>query len=89
MSLHFFRKVAFGLDVNDSVPEDPLAWAKAQIQSVPDNSWGADLIADELAGAALAAEFCENSKCPWMGIDNIPWTACPMPMPVQNHGPDS
>lgn len=62
MSLHFFRKVAFGLDVNDSVPEDPLAWAKAQIQSVPDNSWGADLIADELAGAALAGEFSGERK---------------------------
>ena len=36
MSLNFYRRVAFGLSLNDKKPDDPLNWALKQVNTVPD-----------------------------------------------------
>ena len=36
---NFFRKVAFGIGINDQVPSDPLSWALKQVDEVPELSW--------------------------------------------------
>ena len=36
---NFFRKVAFGIGVNDQVPSDPLNWALNQVDEIPELSW--------------------------------------------------
>ena len=35
----FYRKVAFGLGVNEILPSDPLKWAQSQFSTVPKFSW--------------------------------------------------
>ena len=39
MNKSFFRKVAFGLAINDDVPSDPLEWSISQISSIPKLNW--------------------------------------------------
>ena len=39
MNRSFFRKVGFGLSVDESLPIDPLNWAISQVKSVPDLNW--------------------------------------------------
>ena len=39
MNKSFFRKVGFGLSVNEKVPENPLDWAIDQISVIPDLNW--------------------------------------------------
>ena len=39
MSLNFYRRVAFGLSLNDKKPDDPLNWALKQVNTVPDLLW--------------------------------------------------
>ena len=39
MNRSFFRKVGFGLSVDEDLPTDPLNWATSQINSVPDLNW--------------------------------------------------
>ena len=39
MSLNFYRRVAFGLSLNDKKPDDPLNWALNQVNTVPDLLW--------------------------------------------------
>jgi uncharacterized protein (DUF1800 family) len=36
---NFFRKVGFGIGPKQTMPDDPLAWAKGQLDVVPDLSW--------------------------------------------------
>ena len=36
MNRDYFRKVAFGISVNEKVPSDPLVWAQNQFDAVPD-----------------------------------------------------
>ena len=36
---NFFRKVGYGIGVNEEVPNDPLTWALDQIVDVPDITW--------------------------------------------------
>ena len=36
---NFFRKVAFGIGPDENVPSDPLKWALAQLNDVPDLAW--------------------------------------------------
>ncbi len=43
MKWDFFRKVGFGIAPGESVPTDPLAWAQAQMDTVPDLSWKGDI----------------------------------------------
>ena len=43
MKRDFFRKMGFGLGPDDVVPEDPVAWAQAQVDSVPPLVWGGDI----------------------------------------------
>ena len=43
MKRDFFRKVGFGIAPGESVPTDPLAWAQAQMDTVPDLSWKGDI----------------------------------------------
>jgi hypothetical protein len=43
MKRDFFRKVGFGIAPGESVPDDPLAWAQAQMDTVPDLSWKGDI----------------------------------------------
>lgn len=40
---NFFRKMGFGLGQHDDPPADTLAWAKAQMDSVPDLVWDGDI----------------------------------------------
>ena len=39
MNKSFFRKVGFGLGVNEKVPGNPLDWAIDQISIIPDLNW--------------------------------------------------
>ena len=39
MKNSFFRKVSFGLGVNDTLPSDPLNWAIDQMKNVPKLNW--------------------------------------------------
>ena len=39
MANTFFRKVGFGLSVDDEVPREPLSWAIEQIKSLPKLNW--------------------------------------------------
>jgi len=43
MKRDFFRKMGFGLGPGDDVPADPVAWAEAQVGSVPDLSWPGEI----------------------------------------------
>ena len=36
---NFFRKVGLGIGPNDKIPEDPIAWAQKQVNSVPPIVW--------------------------------------------------
>ena len=35
----FYRKVAFGLGVDENIPSDPLEWAQSQFSTIPKFSW--------------------------------------------------
>ncbi len=39
MNKSFYRKVGFGLAVNDDMPNDPLKWAISQLEKVPNLNW--------------------------------------------------
>ena len=39
MSKSFYRKIGFGLSLQDEVPQDPLAWANSQLDQVPSFTW--------------------------------------------------
>lgn len=43
MKRNFFRKMGFGLGPDDTVPEDPVAWADAQVETVPPLVWEGDI----------------------------------------------
>ena len=43
MKRDFFRKVGFGLGLDEAVPDDPLGWARAQMDEVPALSWKGDI----------------------------------------------
>ena len=32
----FFRKIAFGLGLDEKIPSDPLNWAQSQFNNIPD-----------------------------------------------------
>ena len=36
---NFFRKVAFGLKLEEKVPSDPLTWAQTQVETIPEINW--------------------------------------------------
>ena len=36
---NFFRKVGLGIGPNDKIPDDPIAWAQKQVNSVPPIIW--------------------------------------------------
>ena len=40
MSRGFIRKIAFGLGINEELPNDPLIWAKNQFEQKPELIWG-------------------------------------------------
>ena len=44
---NYFRKVAFGLGPNDEVPSDPVAWAQAQVESVPSIDWDGPIFSEK------------------------------------------
>ena len=39
MSLNFYRRVAFGLSLNEKPDKDPLNWAINQLDTIPDLLW--------------------------------------------------
>ena len=39
MNRDYLRKVAFGIGVDESIPNDPLVWAQNQFDAVPDFIW--------------------------------------------------
>ena len=48
---NFFRKVAFGIGLNEEVPSDPLNWALNQVDKIPDFSWKGKILTEkELRG---------------------------------------
>jgi len=48
---NFFRKVAFGIGINDQVPSDPLSWALKQVDEVLELSWKGKIFTEkELRG---------------------------------------
>ena len=47
MTKRYFRKVAFGLGPNQDIPSDPVAWAQAQLDTVPDMTWPTPLLTGE------------------------------------------
>ena len=44
---NYFRKIAFGLGPNTDVPSDPVAWAQAQVNSVPKLAWDGPLFSEK------------------------------------------
>ncbi len=36
---NFFRKVAYGIGLNENIPSDPLNWALSQVNDVPELNW--------------------------------------------------
>ena len=43
MSKSFFRKVAYGLNIDTETPSSPLDWAIGQIQNVAPIVWGSEI----------------------------------------------
>ena len=43
MARNFYRKVAFGIAPQQTLPKDPLAWALSQVDTVPDLTWEGDI----------------------------------------------
>ena len=43
MKRDYFRKVAFGIGIEESVPSDPLVWAEKQFDTVPNFIWEKNL----------------------------------------------
>ncbi|NBR03183.1 MAG: DUF1800 family protein [Alphaproteobacteria bacterium] len=43
MKKDFFRKMGFGLGPDETLPEDPVAWAEAQVETVPPLVWDGDI----------------------------------------------
>ena len=43
MSKSFYRKVGFGLNFQDIVPQEPLKWASIQLDHVPSLTWKGDI----------------------------------------------
>ena len=43
----FLRKVGFGLRPNEKIPEDPLNWAKSQMNSVPNLIWPGKIYSEQ------------------------------------------
>jgi len=43
MKRDFFRKMGFGLGPGDAVPADPVAWADAQVETVPELTWPGEI----------------------------------------------
>ena len=39
MNRSFFRKVGFGLSVDEDLPKDAVNWATSQVKAVPDLNW--------------------------------------------------
>ena len=39
MNKSFFRKVGFGLGVDESIPSNPLEWSISQIEKLPKLNW--------------------------------------------------
>ena len=44
---NYFRKVAFGLGPRDEVPSEPVAWAQAQVESVPSIDWDGPIFSEK------------------------------------------
>ena len=40
MSRDFIRKVAFGLGLDEDLPNDPLLWSQKQFDEIPNLIWG-------------------------------------------------
>ena len=47
MSKSFYRKVGFGLGLEDKVPSDPLKWAHNQLDDVPPFTWGGKIFSEK------------------------------------------
>ena len=43
MSRGFIRKIAFGLGLNEKLPNDPLIWSQNQFEEIPELIWSYDL----------------------------------------------
>ncbi|MDP6784926.1 MAG: DUF1800 family protein, partial [Alphaproteobacteria bacterium] len=43
----FYRKVSFGLGPEDTVPSDPLKWARNQLDEVPPFIWGGKIFSEK------------------------------------------
>ena len=70
---NYFRKVAFGIGSDQSVPSDPLAWAKTQVQEVPSLAWdgplptGSEMMDHRAAYRGNEDKLREKYKNYWKG----------------------
>ena len=45
----FFRKIAFGIGLNENIPSDPLNWAQSQFNEIPDiDLMGAPTLSEQI-----------------------------------------
>ena len=44
---NFFRKIAFGIGLNEKIPSDPLKWALDQVNEVPEITWKGKLYSEK------------------------------------------
>ena len=47
MVKNFYRKVGFGLSLQDEVPQDPLQWAFDQLDQVPLFTWKGNIFSEK------------------------------------------
>ena len=62
MVKNFYRKVAFGLSLQDEVPQDPLKWAFNQLDQVPLFSWEGTIFLKKKCEKSLVNSFMETEK---------------------------
>ena len=83
MKRDFFRKVGFGLGLDEAVPDDPLAWAQAQMDVVPPLSWKGDIPSGDSLMDHTRTGSIPTAKCCGKGIRQI---ARPTRKPRKSYG---
>ena len=47
MTKNFYRKVGFGLSLQDEIPQEPLKWANNQLDQVPLFTWEGTIFSEK------------------------------------------
>ena len=57
----FYRKIAFGLGLNEKIPSDPLSWAQSQFNEIPDiDLMGAPSLSEQIKLRSKMRETEDN-----------------------------